>query len=69
MPVTGDIVGSPKDGADVVDGIVLDSKSPFAARLIGFVCAQGAVETNVYARAIIFETVSGEPRSRWGRKH
>lgn len=37
MPVTGDIVGSPKDGADVVDGVVADSKAPFAARLVRFV--------------------------------
>ena len=37
MPITGDFVAAPKDGADPVDGLVADSKAPFAARLVRFV--------------------------------
>lgn len=60
MPILGDLVGAPKDGADLVDGLVADSKAPFAARVVRFV-KMGVELISAAAMSIrIFSAVDGD---------
>lgn len=60
MPVISSLVGSPMNGADVVDGLVVDSKDPFGARLVR--CLKMGVEllSTVSMSTRAFEPVNGK---------
>ena len=59
MPITGDLVGGPKRKAELIDGLVADSKSPFAG-LAGIVKLGVEVLSSVRMGIAIFQTVGGK---------